>query len=315
MPAFKFSVRGSRRAGVVTAGAVLSAGALGLAMLGSGTHAPATDQVKAAAAVTTPARDMSSAPATPPTPPNPMAPTPMASAPAGAPSAAATPRAAATPSAAGTPAKRAAGKPAAPSDNSVAAPALDPAASAKVPSDLAAVTAQSWTARAPGPVRPVTGHDIALNECASVRGAATWQQQPYLSSGGNSAVLEIYTFGTEAAAGAAYEGVRSGMSSCQATSRTLQSANRLKADAVARQTATATDAAAFERVWTGVQGISAQGAQTNHLYLAARGTRVLVLHFDELAGGSPAAAPYDTQQDPNVVSLLTNLLASPAGTR
>ncbi|MCX4807146.1 hypothetical protein OG594_36980 [Streptomyces sp. NBC_01214] len=309
MPAIKFSVRGSRRAAVVTAGAVLSAGALGLAMSGSGTHAPATDQVKAAAAVTTPARDMSSAPATPPTPPNPMAPTPVASAPAGAPSAAA------TPSAAGTPAKRAAGKPAAPSDNNVAAPALDPAASAKVPSDLAAVTAQSWTARAPGPVRPITGHDIALNECVSVRGAATWQQQPYLSSGGNSAVLEIYTFGTEAAAAAAYEGVRSGMSSCQATSRALQSANRVKADAVARQTATATDAAAFERVWTGVQGTSAQGAQTNHLYPAARGTRVLVLHFDDLAGGSPAAAPYDTQQDPNVLSLLTNLLASPAGTR
>ncbi|MFD7910891.1 hypothetical protein ACFV30_09185 [Streptomyces sp. NPDC059752] len=307
MPAIKFSIRGSRRAAAVTVGAVLSAGALGLAMLGSGTHTLATDQVKATAPVTAPAVDMSSASAsaTPPTPP-----TPMPSASLGAPSAAA------TPSAAGTPSKRAAGKPAAPLGNSgTASPALDPATSAKVPSDLAAVTAQSWTARTPGPVRPITGHDIALNECASVRGAATWQQQPYLSSGGNSAVLEIYTFGTEAAAGAAYEGVRSGMSSCQATSRALQSANRLKADAVARQTATATGAAAFERVWTGVQGISAQGAQTNHLYLAAHGTRVLVLHFDELAGGSPAAAPYDVQQDPNVLSLLTNLLASPAGTR
>ncbi|WP_327382123.1 MULTISPECIES: hypothetical protein [unclassified Streptomyces] len=307
MPAIKFSIRGSRRAAAVTVGAVLSAGALGLAMLGSGTHTLATDQVKATAPVTAPAVDTpsASASATPPKPP-----TPMPSASPGAPSAAA------TPSAAGTPSKRAAGKPAAPSGNSgTAAPVLDAATSAKVPADLAAVTAQSWTARTPGPVRPITGHDIALNECASVRGAATWQQQPYLSSGGNSAVLEIYTFGAEAAAGAAYEGVRSGMSSCQATSRALQSANGLKADTVARQTATATGAAAFERVWTGVQGISAQGAQTNHLYLAAHGTRVLVLHFDELAGGFPAAAPYDVQQDPNVLSLLTNLLASPAGTR
>ncbi|MET9842876.1 hypothetical protein ABZZ01_34725, partial [Streptomyces virginiae] len=192
-------------------------------------------------------------------------------------------------------------------------PALDAATSAKVPSDLAAVTAQSWTAQAAGPVRQITGHDIALNECASVHGAATWQQQPYLSSGGNSAVLEIYTFGTEAAVGAAYEGVRSGMSSCQATSRALQSANHLTADAVSRQTVTATDAAAFERTWTGVEGLSAHGAQTNHLYLAAHGTRVLVLHFDELAEGSPATAPYDTKQDPNVLSLLTNLLARPAG--
>ncbi|MFG2236598.1 hypothetical protein ACGFNX_42595 [Streptomyces sp. NPDC048723] len=301
MPAIKFSIRGSRRAAAVTAGAVLSAGALGLAMLGSGTHTLATDQVKAAAPVTAPAVDMAPAPASA-TPP-PTTPTPMASA------------SGATPGAAGAPAKRAAGKPAPTSDNSVTAPALDAATSAKVPSDLAAVTAQSWTAHAPGPVRQITGHDIALNECANVRGATTWQQQPYLSSGGNSAVLEIYTFGTEAAAGAAYEGVRSGMSSCQATSRALQSANHLKADAVSRQTVTATDAAAFERNWTGVEGISAHGAQTNHLYLAAHGTRVLVLHFDELAKGSPAAAPYDAQQDPNVLSLLTNLLASPAGTR
>ncbi|MFE5725141.1 hypothetical protein [Streptomyces erythrochromogenes] len=162
-------------------------------------------------------------------------------------------------------------------------------------------------------MRQIAGHDIALNECASVHGAATWQQQPYLSSGGNSAVLEIYTFGTEAGADAAYEGVRSGMGSCQATSRALQSAHRLTDDAVSRQTATAADAVAFERIWTGVEGLSAHGAQTNHLYLAAHGTRVLVLHFDELAEGSPKAAPYDAKQDPNVLSLLTNLLAGPAG--
>ncbi|MEV6578908.1 hypothetical protein AB0M92_12205 [Streptomyces sp. NPDC051582] len=301
MPAIKFSIRGSRRAAAVTAGAVLSAGALGLAMLGGGTHTPDADQVKAATTVTAPAAGTSAAPTTQPTP--------TASAPAGAPSAAG------APTATGAPVKRAGGNSGATPGNPVAAPTLDAATSAKVPSDLAAVTAQSWTAQTPGPVRQIAGHDIELNECASVRGAATWQQQPYLSSGGNPAVLEIYTFGTDAAAGAAYEGVRSGMGSCQATSRALQSAKHLKADAVSRQSATVTGAAAFERVWTGVKGISADGKQTNHLYLAAHGTRVLVLHFDELAEGSPAAAPYDTQQDPHVLSLLTNLLASQAGTR
>ncbi|MFE7099007.1 hypothetical protein, partial [Streptomyces erythrochromogenes] len=270
-----------------------------LAMLGGGTHALATDQVKAATTATAPAVATSQAPSTTPPPP--------------ASASSAPPSAVATPGAPAAPTKRAGGNSAAAPGNSASSPALDPAAGAKVPSDLAAVTARSWTAQAPGPVRQIAGHDIALNECAKVRGAATWQQQPYLSSGGNSAVLEIYTFGTEAAADAAYEGVRSGMDSCQATSRALQSANRLTADAVSRQTAAAPDAVAFERTWTGVEGLSAHGAQTNHLYLAVHGTRVLVLHFDELAEGTPKAAPYDAKQDPNVLSLLTNLLAGPTG--
>ncbi|MET9839658.1 hypothetical protein ABZZ01_17960 [Streptomyces virginiae] len=55
MPAIKFSIRGSRRAAALTAGAVLGAGALGLVVLGGGTHALATDQVKAATTATAPA--------------------------------------------------------------------------------------------------------------------------------------------------------------------------------------------------------------------------------------------------------------------
>ncbi|MCC9309581.1 hypothetical protein LN042_21305 [Kitasatospora sp. RB6PN24] len=160
----------------------------------------------------------------------------------------------------------------------------------------------------------MSGHDIALNECASVHGATTWQQQPYLSSGGDPAVLEIYTFAGPAAANTAYDRVRSGMSSCQATSRALQSTHHITADAVSQQTADAPGAAAFERTWTGVEGVSAPGKQTNHLYLAAHGTSLLVLHFDELASGS-AAVPYDVHQDSNVLSLLTNLPAGQAGTR
>ncbi len=48
------------------------------------------------------------------------------------------------------------------------------------------------------------------------------------------------------------------------------------------------DAAPFERTWTGVGGVSAYGAQTNHLYLAVRGTTLVVLEFDEY-GKDPAA--------------------------
>jgi hypothetical protein len=172
---------------------------------------------------------------------------------------------------------------------------------------LPAFTAESWTAQGAGPVRDVTGHDVELNECAAVHGAATWQQQPYVSSGGNSAILETYTFGTPVAASSAYAGVLSGMKSCQGTSRALQSASHITPNAVSRQTASATDAAAFERTWTGVMGISAAGPQINHLYLAVRGTTVLILHFDELGH---QATPYDVRNDPSVLSTLIDVLAA-----
>jgi hypothetical protein len=226
----------------------------------------------------------------------------------------------ATPSAAGKPAASAATAPpsapnsAAASGSPAAGSALNPTTTGTVRTSLAAYTAESWTAQTAGPVRQVTGHDITLNECATVHGATTWQQQPYLSSGGNPALLEIYTFDSQAAASAAYQQIDSGMSSCQATSRALQTTHHLAADAVAQQTASTADTAAFDRTWTGVEGISAAGKQTNHLYLAAHGTSVMVLHFDELANGS-SAAPYDVHQDSNVLSLLTNLLADQASTR
>ena len=230
------------------------------------------------------------------------------------PAASSAPPVSATRSAAPAPTEPTGADSAAPSRSAVAAPAINPTTAATVRTSLATYTAESWTAQTAGPVRQVTGHDITLNECASVHGATTWQQQPYLSSGGNSAVLEIYTFGTGAEASAAYAKVHAGMSSCQATSRALQSAQHVTADAVVRQTAAAADAVAFERTWTGVQGISAAGKQTNHLYVAAHGTCVLILHFDELASGSPSGR-YDVRQDPHVLSLLTNLLASQVGSQ
>ena len=178
------------------------------------------------------------------------------------------------------------------------------------PERLPGYTLESWTAQAAGAVRVVTGHAIELNECATVRGAATWQQTAYAGSGGDSAILETYTFPAVAAADTAYDTVLAGMRSCQATSRALQAAGRITPDAVSKQTASAADAAAFSRSWTGVEGVSAAGPQTNHLYLAMSGTAVLILHFDELPDSS--AAPYDVRDDPAVLSMLSNVLADQA---
>ena len=181
------------------------------------------------------------------------------------------------------------------------------------PAQLPAYTAESWTAQGAGPVRVMNGHDVELNECANVDGAATWQQQGYLSSGGNVAILETYTFGGAAAAGTAYASVLAGMQSCQATSRALQTSAGISADASARETADSPDAAAFERTWTGVEGVSAAGPQINHLYLAVQGSTVLILHFDELNSGT-SSSPYDVRNDPSVLSMLTDALAAQAGT-
>jgi anti-sigma factor RsiW len=135
-----------------------------------------------------------------------------------------------------------------------------------------------------------------------VYGAATWQQQPYMSSsGGDPAALDTFTFGTPAAARSALAAASSGMKSCQATSRALQARYHITPDAVSHQTASATDAAAFERSWTGVAGVSAYGAQINHLYLATRGTTLVALSFD-VYGKQPAS--YDVRNDPAVLTTL-----------
>jgi len=175
------------------------------------------------------------------------------------------------------------------------------------PARLPAFNVEFWTAQQAGPVEHVHGHNIELNECASVFGPATWQQQSYVSrSGGDSAIFETYSFGTSAAARSAYTRAASGMGSCQATTRSLQVAAHIAPDAVARQTAGATGAAAFERTWTGVDGVSAAGPQTNHLYLAVRGTTLVVLHFDAFG---QAPAPYNVRNDPAVLDTLVSVLA------
>lgn len=158
----------------------------------------------------------------------------------------------------------------------------------------------------------VTGHNIELNECASVDSPTTWEQQGYTSSSGDSAILETYTFTSAALASAAETGVVAGMDNCQATSRALQAANNVTPDAVCSQTAQTGDAAAFERTWTGVPGVSAGGPQINHLYVAVSGTIMLVLHFDQLNTTSSSAAIYNVRGDPGVLTMLTNLLTANA---
>ena len=171
------------------------------------------------------------------------------------------------------------------------------------PAQLPAFNVESWTAQKAGSVVHVHGHNVGLNECATVDGPATWQQQGYVSSsGGDSAIFETFTFSTTAAARSAFAAASSGMKSCQATSRALQVTAHITPDAVSLETASTADAAAFERTWTGVNGVSAYGPQVNHLYLATSGTTLLVLHFDEF-GKDPA--PYDVHDD---AAMLTTLL-------
>jgi hypothetical protein len=208
------------------------------------------------------------------------------------------------------PASRSSGPSRAAANEATAYPAYSVA-----PSKLPGGATLSWTAQPTGPLEQVVGHSIELNECATVQDASTWQQQSYMSSGGNSAILETFAFASNSAAASAFASVDAGMDSCQSVSRALQNANHAPQDAVCLETASEPSLAAFERKWTGVQGISAAGPQINHLYFAQRGATLLVLHFDEFTAGTDSAARYDVQNDPSVLSMLESVLATPSGSR
>jgi hypothetical protein len=219
------------------------------------------------------------------------------------------PSASVTPSASATRGGATAASPTQLSTTSAAArPQPSPANSALplAPAQLPAFNVESWTAYKASSVEHVHGHNIELNECASVYGPATWQQQSYVSgSGGDSASVDTFTFGTSAEARSAFAAASSGMKSCQATSRALQVTSHITPDAVSRETASTDDAAAFERTWTGVGGVSAYGAQINHLYLATRGTTLVDLGVDEF-GKEPA--PYDVRDDAAMLATLLGVL-------
>jgi hypothetical protein len=182
-----------------------------------------------------------------------------------------------------------------------------PSAARKQPIQLSATqlpdaAAEQWTPIGEPNTRTITGHDIRENECASVHGARTWSQQGFSGdSGQTAAVQDTFTFDSRSEAQAAYQGIATAMAHCQATTRSLQSVNHTPPNAVVRQTAKLASSIAWERTWTGVMGISAEGPQTNHLYLAVSGAVLIVLQFTEFPGH---AAPYDVARDPQVLAML-----------
>ncbi|MGF1428611.1 hypothetical protein [Kitasatospora sp. LaBMicrA B282] len=192
-----------------------------------------------------------------------------------------------------------ASQPPSPTPSPTAPPHPFPLPAAQLP----APAAEQWTPTGHPATRPVAGHDITENECAKVHGATAWSQQAYAggTGGNNPAVQDTFTFADPAAAQAAYQGAVTGMSTCQATTRALQTANRTTPDATVTQTSTRPGATAWQRTWTGVRGLSAQGPQTNHLYLAVGGNTLVVLQFTELPGN---ATPYDTAADPQTLTQL-----------
>ncbi|MFF5468883.1 hypothetical protein [Streptomyces achromogenes] len=160
-------------------------------------------------------------------------------------------------------------------------------------------TAQKWKELAPPSTRK-PGPEFQLNECVTVRGATGWQQQGFISAHKTPAVQDSLGFPDAASARAAYREVLAGMKGCEATSRALQKRYGLAADARVRQTAGAGEATAWSRTWTAVQGLSAPGAQANHIYAVRRGSVLVLLHFDEWDSAAPRS--YDPKGDADVLA-------------
>jgi hypothetical protein len=164
-------------------------------------------------------------------------------------------------------------------------------------------SAEQWKPAGSPVVRAVAGHDIGENECVSIDAATGWVQQSFSGAGQNVAIQDSFAFTDAAAAHAAYADVVSDMASCTQTSRALQAKNGIGQDAKVVRTASTPSAAAWERTWTGVMGMSSGGPQINHLYAAVSGSELIVLQFTEFPG---QAAPYDTAMDPGVLAMLAN---------
>jgi hypothetical protein len=196
---------------------------------------------------------------------------------------------------------RAPSAPATPSASANAEGELD--ATRVTPAQLPDNTAQKWKPLVP-PRTQKLDHDFQLNECVTVRGATTWQQQGFVSTHKTPAVQDSLGFADEASARSAYRGLVDDMNTCEATSRALQGQYGLPADAHVTRTAATGNGAAWSRAWTGVQGISAAGAQSNHVYAVQRGSVLTLLHFDEWASAAPQS--YDTKGDPGVLARLSH---------
>ncbi|MGA5823220.1 hypothetical protein ACPC54_35820 [Kitasatospora sp. NPDC094028] len=256
----------------------VTAGALALTAVDTGAHASAPARADTAA----PSAFASAAPQAPAAP---AAPASASAAPSGRPEPASAPPA--EPASTAAPATGAAQPPAAepapPAATAPAAAAPAPLAAEKLPDAGRA----AWKPIARPHTQPVV-HDVGLNECATVKGAASWQQQGYVGNFKTPAIQDTFTFTDPAAARRAYADVLAAMDTCQQRSRTLQSAAKLAPDAQVATTATTADGSAYARQWTAVAGMSAPGPQTGHVYVVRRGGVLAVLQF-----AVPADAPGD----------------------
>jgi hypothetical protein len=149
---------------------------------------------------------------------------------------------------------------------------------------------------------------IGMSECASVRGAAAWHEQGYVSDQHTPAQEDIFGFSDTAAAAKAFQALAAGFDSCSATSQGLQQKSGTTVDAAVVATAAASQAKAWSRQWTGVAGQSAPGPQTNHYYLVQRGSTVIVASFTEFGAAPPHR--YDTAGDSAVLTMLAANAAS-----
>lgn len=195
------------------------------------------------------------------------------------------------------------GPSAAPSTAPSTGPSGSPAQPVLNPTELPDSTRQQWKPMGDVKSLPLSG-DFQLNECVTVQKTTDWKQQGFLGSSRETiAVQDTLTFPDEATAASAYREIAKAMENCQATSRALQQQNALPQDATVRETAATDAGAAWQRRWTGVQGLSSPGDQANHVYAVQRGSVLALLHFDEVA--SPGTAPsYDFRGDATVLRTL-----------
>lgn len=169
-------------------------------------------------------------------------------------------------------------------------------------SQVPGFAAEQWRPVGAPATRAIDGHVIGENECASVAGASGWVQQSFSGGDGqNVAVQDTFTFAAASGARSALGTLVTDMAGCQDVSRALQHKNGITPDAQVARTAGSAFADAWQRRWTGVMGMSADGPQINHIYAAASGTELIVLQFTEFPG---QAAAYDTAADPGVLTML-----------
>ena len=151
-------------------------------------------------------------------------------------------------------------------------------------------TAEKWQTIASPRTLTVTGRTVQVNECVTVHGAVTWQQQAYADSYRTPAEQDVFTFADSTAAHAARLSLAEEMSDCQARSRSLQAKSHVVVDAQVTRTAATGAGDAWSRQWTGVEGLSAAGPQTDHLYAVQVGNTLAVIHFDQWAPAHPVAS-------------------------